>query len=172
MSDARWPEPPAHLGVVRLQALGRDLVDLDTAAYVSSPLTVRAHSAGRWPVDLTRETNRELLARHEAEHRAGAAFAHAILDPDGRREIGCAYLRPQDPGRARLTFWLLDDSTARPHASVVLAELLAWTDAWGAAPVVVRLLPEEDESLQAVTELGLSEVAMPDQDLPYRWFRV
>lgn len=172
MSDARWPVPPPYLGVVTLRPLGPDLVDVDTVAYLSSPLAVTAHSAGRWPVELTRDANLELLSHHRAEHDAGAAFAHAILDRDGQRELGCVYLRPHDDGLARLTFWLVDDTTGRPGATVVLAELLAWADAWGAAPVVVRLLPEETESLGAVAELGLTEIAMPDQDLPYRWFRV
>lgn len=183
-----WPPPGApegHRADVVLVPLTRALVDLDVAALAASPAAVAAHSAGRWPAHLTREQDLVLLAQHEAEHAAGEAFAYALLDRGQRRELGCAYLRPlaayltrtgtvlaAPPDAAVLTFWLLDDVDARPGATAVLAELGIWVDRWAAAPVVLRLLPEEHESLLAATALGLAEVAALAQPLPYRWCRL
>lgn len=171
MVDARpWPAPPGHEDAVVLEPLRRALLDVDLAAYLASPRAITAHSAGRWPTELSREQDLRLVAHHEAEHEAGEAFAYVVLSSDRTRGIGCAYLRPHT-GVAVLTFWLLDDTGARPSATVVLRDLLAWTRAWGTAPVLLRVLPEEGESLLAVADLGLVEVEVPGQELPYRWFR-
>ena len=72
------------------------------------------------------------MAVHEAEHVDGTAYAYAVLDHDGERELGCVYLRPLgeylertgthvhdsriDPERtAIVTFWLIDDRTCAPQ---------------------------------------------------------
>lgn len=114
--------------------LTRQIFDLDLAAYRSSPRAISAHSWGRWPGDdLSREEACRLIDVHEKEHAAGAAYAYAILDADGARELGCVYLRPLCPFLARtgtrldttpfdlsrtaiVTFWLIDDQEARPGA--------------------------------------------------------
>ncbi|MDH2416563.1 GNAT family N-acetyltransferase [Nocardioides sp. CER19] len=179
-----WPPPAAWRGAVALEPLTAALVDLDTSAYAASPVAVQRHSAGRWPARLTREDNLALIAHHEAEHRAGEAFAYAILTDDRARELGCAYLRPLDrflertgtrlagppEGAAIATFWLLDDASARPDELAVVTELLAWADAWAVARPVFRCLPEETASVAALEALGLTELAASHQELPYRWF--
>ncbi len=180
-----WPAPPAHHGLVTLEPLRLDLLGLDTAAYVSSPDAIRAHSAGSWSTEgFTIETNRELIARHEAEHDAGEAYAYAILAHDRSRELGCAYLRrladfcgrtgtvvdgmPDES--AVTTFWSIDDAASRPRQTDLLREVAAWVTSWGAVPWVLRALPAEEETVAAAAELGMRELAARGQQLPYRWF--
>jgi len=167
--------------------LTRRLLDLDLAAYRSSPRAIRAHSAGRWPVeDLTREEDRRLIEEHEREHAAGEAYAHAVLSADRTREVGCVYLHPLVPflerTGTRLTtgrldtartaiarFWLIDEA-ARPSTEQVLGHLRAWWCQWGAAGVV-RCLPEEAGSVAALEAApGLQPLSASGQELPYRWF--
>lgn len=182
----RWPVPPrSRFEDVALQPLTADLLELDTAAYVASPRAIRAHSAGRWPTEgFTAADNRPLIAHHEREHHEQTAFAYALLDPDGSRELGCAYLRPLadylertgtvlDPtpaGAAILSFWAVDDAAVRPSVTVLLGSLWSWVSQWGAATVVLRCLPEETEHVAAAEQLGLRELTAGEQPLPYRWF--
>jgi hypothetical protein len=56
-------------------------------------------------------------------------------------------------------------------ACAVLGELLTWVDDWGAAPVVLRALPEETGAVAAIAGHGLHEIPAHHQQLPYRWFR-
>jgi hypothetical protein len=181
-----WPAPPVHRRLVTVEPLRTELLDLDTAAYVASPEAIRAHSAGSWPTDgFTTDTNRELVARHEAEHDAGEAFAYAILANDRVREYGCAYLRRladfcQRTGTvvdglpaesAITTFWAIDDAASRPSHLDLLGEIAAWVDAWGVAPWVLRALPAETEVIAAAVELGMTELNADHQQLPYRWLQ-
>ncbi|WP_028659674.1 hypothetical protein [Nocardioides insulae] len=180
-----WPVPPTHAGEwVRLVPLTADLVDLDLAAYRSSPRAIAAHAHGEWPPDLTREQDLEMIAAHEREHAAGEAFAYAALAAEADRQIGSVYLRPlaahldragatveraEDAG-AFLTFWLIDDNSARPGATPVLRELLGWLADWPGPEALLRALPEEVTTTAAARALHLEELHAADQELPYRWF--
>jgi len=184
----RWPEPSTVHGDVCLVPLTRELADLDTVAYLSSPRAISSHSAGRWPVDgFTLEKNLPLIAHHEAEHRSGEAFAYALLGPRADREWGCVYLRPLAPylerthtrlalpeatvrSAAIATFWLVDDASQRPTAAEVVRVVEGWTEAWRPAPVVFRCLPEEGESRSALEGSSMERVDASDQPLPYLWF--
>jgi hypothetical protein len=183
---AAWPAPSVHRGLVTLEPLRIELLDVDTAAYVASPEAIRSHSASLWPTDgFTADQNRELVARHEAEHANGEAFAYSILANDRSREYGCAYLRRLAAFNRRTgtvvhgpaghsaitTFWAIDDATSRPSQVELLAEIAAWVDAWGAAPWVLRVLPAETEGIAAAIELGMTELTADHQQLPYRWFQ-
>lgn len=184
----RWPVPPElHTPELSVVPLTVDLLARDTAAYVSSPRAIEAHSAGHWPTEgFTQDDNRPLLSEHEREHASGAAFACALLSPDGSRELGCAYLRPLSayvartgtrleeahPESAILTFWAIDDASRRPPASVLLGHLRDWVAEWGAAPAVLRFLDAETETASAARSLGLLELDAAEQPLPYRWFAV
>ena len=169
--------------------LTSQILDLDLAAYRSSPRAISAHSSGRWPgQDLSREEARRLMAVHETEQSAGAAYAYAILDADGARELGCVYLRPLSPFLARtgtrfdtaaidpsrtaiVTFWLIDDQGARPSTARVLGGLRRWLHHWRAAGLVYRCLPGEAASVAALADAaGLCPLAASGQELPYLWF--
>lgn len=175
------------VGELRIVPLSIDLIDLDLAAYHASPRAIRAHSAGRWPSTLGLAEARRLMAIHEAEHVAGTAYASAVLDRDGKHELGCVYLRPLgeflertgtrlhtdgiDPDRcAIVTFWLIDDDR-RPPTPRILREIRRWVSAWGAADPVYRCLPAEVSTLAALdAESGLRPIVMTDQGPPYLWF--
>jgi hypothetical protein len=181
-----WPAPPTWRGELVIEPLTRDLAPIDTLAYTSSAEAIRRHGAGAWPTDgFTMAENLTLIARHEAEHRAGVAFA--LLSASRGRELGCTYLRPladfqrrtgtrllgapRDLSDAAIaTFWLVDDTSVRPGAATVVSELEAWVAAWGAAPVVFRCLPEETESIDGLRQRGLVAVEAVDQELDYQWF--
>ncbi len=168
--------------------LSSQIFDLDFAAYRSSPKAISAHSAGLWPEDLDREEARRLLGIHEKEHAAAEAYAYAILDPDGTRELGCVYLRRLsafldrtgtsfdteaiEPDRtAIVSFWLIDDQGARPSTALVLSSLRRWLHHWRGADLVYRCLPDEVASVAALEEAtGLSALIASGQELPYLWF--
>jgi len=188
MREGRWPELPATQGDVSLAPLTRELAALDTAAYLSSPRAITSHGAEQWPLDgFTLEQNIALIARHEAEHRSGEAFAYAALGPRGDQEWGCVYVRPVAPylertstrlalpeatirSTALVTFWLVDDESQRPTAAEVVRVIEGWTAAWRAAPVVFRCLPEESETVSALEGAGLERVDASGQPLPYLWY--
>jgi hypothetical protein len=184
-----WPTPQPVSGDLMIVPLTRRIADLDFVAYQSSPRAISTHSADRWPIEgFTREENCRLIAIHETEHAAGEAYAYAILSSDGMRELGCVYLRQLspylertqtrlslealDPNRTAIaTFWLIDDQAARPAASHVLRRLRQWIQQWGAVNVVFRCLPDETESVEALTACrGLRPIRASDQELPYLWF--
>ncbi len=188
-AQSRWPAPEPLLSEVVIVPLTRRLLDLDLAAYCSSPRAIHAHSAGRWPTEnFTGEENRRLIERHEEEHVAGAAYAYAILSADRTREVGCVYLRPLVPFLKRegtrlwggtvnadrtaiVTFWVLDDDAARPSTERILDHLRGWLHQWDAADTVFRCLPEEVGSVAALTGAeGLEPLPATDQALPYLWF--
>jgi hypothetical protein len=183
-----WPEPPLVQGAFRLAPLSGELVDLDTRAYLESPVAITAHSAGRWPVEgFTHEENLRLIEGHEREHAAGEAFTYALLSPGRDQEWGCVYLRPLqffldgsgtklalDPSvisdAAIVTLWLIDDTANRPAPEEVVASLEAWLRAWRPHAAIFRCLPAETEILDALTEAGLSQIKATQQELPFLWF--
>jgi len=183
-----WPEPPSVRGDVCLVPLTTELAVLDTNAFLSSPRAISSHSAGTWLTGgFTVEADLPLLRRHEDEHRAGDAFAYAILGPRGDQEWGCVYLRQLkayvDRTGTRLalplsaihsaaiaTFWLIDDDSRRATAADVVSMIERWTDAWGVAPIVFRCLPEERESVSALEGAGMIRLEASEQPLPYLWF--
>ena len=174
--------------MVRIEPLTSALVELDTTAYLASPVAILRHSSGRWPTkDFTASDNLALIARHEAEHLAGEAFAYSLLTAERDRELGCVYLRSLSDFQQRTgtrlvgphrdltsaaiaTFWLIDDARARPSAETVVAELESWIAEWGAAPAIFRCLPEEVETIAALRGRGLIAMEAVDQELPYQWF--
>lgn len=184
----RWPEPESVEGDLRIVPLSSHLLDLDLAAYRAGAQAIHAHSAGRWPADLGRDQARQLMSVHESEHEDGTAYAYAVLDQEGERELGCVYLRPlQDylgrtgthvhdsriePERtAIVTFWLIDDTDLRPSTAKILRCIRQWVTRWRAADPVYRCLPAEVSTLAALEAASdLRPIAMTGQELPYLWF--
>ncbi|MCY1139916.1 GNAT family protein [Actinoplanes sp. Pm04-4] len=160
---------------------------LDYAAYMASPDVIRVHSDGRWPVDgFTLEDDRQQVAQHEADHRAGRSFAFALLNPVRDESLGCLYLNPlqsylqragaDDETRARypadaamVTFWLRQDRQHTDLATTVVEAVTTWlpgTHLW-------RCLPAEHASRQALESLNLHPVTLNlvTEKRPYLWFQ-
>jgi hypothetical protein len=168
--------------------LSTHLLDLDLAAYGASAQAIHAHSAGRWPAHLHRDEARRLMSVHESEHADGTAYAYAVLDDEGERELGCVYLRPLgeylgrtgthvhddriDPERtAIVTFWVIDDTDLRPSTAKILRRIRQWATRWRAADLVYRCLPAEVSTLAALEAAsGLRPITVTRQELPYLWF--
>ncbi|MEX0428117.1 hypothetical protein AB3X52_10850 [Nocardioides sp. DS6] len=168
-----------------------ELVDLDLEAYLASPRVIATHSAGRWPVEgFTRENDLALLEQHAADHRAGRAFTYLLLDPAGKRSLGCVYLNPlrdylvrvgaaaptltaYAAGRtAMVTFWIREDRDAELSAPVAAAVHDWLRSAWRLVGHLFRVLSDERASVAALGALGLEglELALPAEPRPYRWF--
>lgn len=49
------------------------------------------------PATMTYQADKEDLARHEAENRAGEALTYAILDQRETKVLGCVYIDPPEP---------------------------------------------------------------------------
>ena len=165
----RWPEPESVEGDLRIVPLSSHLLDLDLAAYRAGAQAIHAHSAGRWPADLGRDEARQLMSVHESEHEDGTAYAYAVLDQEGERELGCVYLRPLqeylgrtgthvhdsriEPERtAIVTFWLIDDTDLRPSTAKVLRCIRQWVTRWRAADPVYRWFARGGVSTLAALE--------------------
>ncbi|GAB3429181.1 GNAT family N-acetyltransferase [Flindersiella endophytica] len=150
--------------------LTAELVDLDLAAYLASPDVIRVHSDGRWPVDgFTREQDAKLIARHEADHRAGTAFTFVLLDPARSTGLGCLYLNPlrSDDRTPRVTFWIRQDrqDTDLPYEVVRATDTWLAND-WPTTSHVFRILPAERASRAALERAGLRQVSVrqPEQE--------
>ena len=169
------------------------LAALDHAAYTSSPEVIGVHSDGRWPLDgFTLAEDRDLIARHEVDHRERRAFTYALLTASRETALGCLYLNPfrgflQRAGApddlvertlstcAMVTFWLRQDEQETDLADHVVGTVDGWLrDQWPLDGYVVRILPGEVSSRAALERAGLRQVDLGpfvDDRRPYLWYR-
>lgn len=167
-------------------------VGLDYGAYVASPEVIRAHSAGRWPVDgFTVDDDRNQVAMHHAAHQAHLAFTFILLDPSESESLGCLYLNPlhaylsragADPelqgtfpsASAIVTFWIRQDRQATGLAKAVAEDVNTWLlTAWPIKTHLFRILPGERSSRSALEGLDVQRVQLelPDEERPYLWYQ-
>jgi RimJ/RimL family protein N-acetyltransferase len=81
-----------------------------------------------WPEGLTLHENRIDLGWHEREFSLGHSFAWTVVEADGPRVLGCAYLYPSDrAGHAAMAFWWARESAADLDGAIgaVFREMLA-----------------------------------------------
>ena len=113
--------PPARIDLDsghHLRPLRAADVDMDYPAVMGSRqrLWKKYGDAWGWPrATMSYEDDREDLARHEAETRAGEAFAYAILDESEAELLGCVYIDPPEPDApagadATVSWWVIDDA--------------------------------------------------------------
>ncbi len=115
----------------------------DYAAVITSADAIR-HVFGPmngWPAaDISFAQNLADLERHAREFADRAAFAYALLSPDGERYLGCLYLKPitkPTPFDARAYFWLSTLADRGDLAERVLIDVQAWLKtAWPFRAVV------------------------------------
>jgi len=96
-------------------------VDLDYAAVMEDPATLRFSGGGVWPADdFTREANLADLLVHQKEHEDGLAFTFTVMNPDQSQCLGCVYI----------------NQLARVHSLTSIAE--AATDVVDGREAIVR----------------------------------
>lgn len=165
--------------------------ELDYAAYTASPDVIRRHSDGLWPVEgFTLAKDRELVEKHEADHKAGRAFTFVLLDPNEEESLGCLYLNPladyldrvgaqpviresYGPASAMVTFWLRQDLESADRARTVAEAVDGWIrDEWPLDAHVFRVLPTERCSVTGLQAAGfdLLALSLPGQHSGYLWF--
>jgi RimJ/RimL family protein N-acetyltransferase len=90
---------------------------------------------------MTREQDRQDLARHEAEIERHESFNYALLDADESRLLGCVYIDPPDAsdGDAEIAWWVVDDLVGSPCEAALDELVPRWiADAWPfSAPRIV-----------------------------------
>ncbi|GGL99958.1 N-acetyltransferase [Nakamurella endophytica] len=87
-------------------------VDLDMVAVLGSQERLWSVYGRAWgwpPATMTREQDREDLARHEAEIEAHQSFNYALFDEAETALLGCVYIDPGRPGAdADVSWWVVD----------------------------------------------------------------
>ena len=177
------PPPPPSDARLRLEPLGPEHTERDFEALVSSREHLRRTLAwGDWPEDgFTLEQNRGDLERHRAEFDAHEAYAYTVLDPTGRRCLGCVYLMPL-PGGARdqalLAMWVREDEVAQALDAHLLRTLTEWFGrSWPLESWVWPVHPDNGRGRTVAEAQGLTAVATTalEESLPghqgYAWHR-
>ncbi|MCB0887759.1 MAG: hypothetical protein KDB41_13500 [Propionibacteriaceae bacterium] len=136
-------EPPSRVDLPtghHLRPIRESDVDIDYPAVMGSQGRLWAKYGEAWgwpPASMTREEDREDLARHEAEIAAKETFNYAVFPEGEGRLLGCVYLDPPDddcpPGTDVLTSWWVVDAEAGGELQQALEEFLPrWLrDEWG-----------------------------------------
>jgi RimJ/RimL family protein N-acetyltransferase len=96
-------DPPTGLATDHfvLEPLGPQHNEDDYDAWTSSMEHIRAtpgYPESRWPREMTLEENRSDLERHARDFANRSGFTYTVLDPEGRRVIGCVYIYPDKEG--------------------------------------------------------------------------
>lgn len=112
---------PTHVEVGlghHLRPIRAEDVDLDMVAVMGSRERLWSLYGAAWgwpPAGMTREQDREDLARHAAEMLTYESFNYALLDSDETALLGCVYIDPPQkrwPGGgvdAEISWWVVDE---------------------------------------------------------------
>ncbi|KRF35256.1 GNAT family N-acetyltransferase [Nocardioides sp. Soil805] len=115
-------EHPTHVEVGlghHLRPIRAEDVDLDMVAVMGSRERLWRIYGDAWgwpPAGMTREQDREDLARHAAEMLTHESFNYALLDTDETALLGCVYIDPpqkqsaqQVGADAEISWWVVDE---------------------------------------------------------------
>ena len=97
-----------------LRPIRADDVDLDYPAVMGSRERLWETYGDAWgwpPATMTREQDREDLARHEREIASHESFNYALFDEGETALLGCVYVDPPEGGGsgADVSWWVVDD---------------------------------------------------------------
>ncbi len=122
--------PREYKGVsYKLVPLGPDVAQLDYDAYMSSIEHIRSVMGGKWPrPDLTMEDQAKDMAGEKAQWDARKSFPYAVLTPDGKKELGCFYIRPSGKQGydAVATLWTTKEAADRGFDKQLYSEMKSW----------------------------------------------
>jgi hypothetical protein len=106
----RVPLPFGH----HLRPIRAEDVDLDMIAVMGSQPRLWSIYGKAWgwpPATMTREQDREDLARHAAEMETRQSFNYALFDADETALLGCVYIDPPEKAGAdaEISWWVVDE---------------------------------------------------------------
>lgn len=144
-----------------LRPIRAEDVDLDLDAVMGSRDRLWSIYGEAWgwpPATLTREQDREDLARHAAEMEAHESFAYALFGPDEDELLGCVYIDPPEKVGdvdAEISWWVID--------------ALEWSDVKATLDAFVPAWIERDWPLSAPRYIGRDLTWREWLDLEDRW---
>jgi hypothetical protein len=106
----RVPLPFGH----HLRPIRAEDVELDMIAVMGSQPRLWSIYGKAWgwpPATMTREQDREDLARHAAEMATHESFNYALFDADETALLGCVYIDPpeKEGADAEISWWVVDE---------------------------------------------------------------
>ena len=110
-----------YTGQFHFQVLGPKFSEVDYEAVMSSRKRLRHVFAenSKWPeTDMSFETNKSDLVRHEKEFNSRVAFAYAVLNLAEDNYLGCIYINPteQVDYDCEVYLWVKDTEVALDQA--------------------------------------------------------
>jgi len=116
-----------------LRPIRADDVDLDWPAVMGSRQRLWSIYGEAWewpPATMTREQDRDDLARHESEIQAHLSFNYALFDEGETELLGCVYIDPPEKvgADAEISSWVVDRLVATPVEAALVAAVPAWID--------------------------------------------
>ena len=110
-----------YTGQFHFQVLGPKFSEVDYEAVMSSRKRLRHIFAenSKWPeTDMSFESNKSDLVRHEKEFNSRVAFAYAVLNSAEDNYLGCIYINPteQVDYDCEVYLWVKDTEVALDQA--------------------------------------------------------
>jgi hypothetical protein len=172
-----------------LRPIVADDAERDYEAVMDTREALRLWRQSTWPEDdFTLEANREDVVDMAERHAARRAYNYTVVDPSGRRCLGCVYVFPPTAtflARAAVTaldggewaaldavvfFWVRREQMADGMDGRLLAALRTWfAKDWGLADVVFAVSApcrQQVELLEGTDLTRRFEVQEPDSPEP------
>lgn len=113
----------------KLVPLGPDVAQLDYDANMSSIEHIRSVMGGKWPrPELTMADQAKDMAGEKSQWDSRKSFPYAVLTPDGKKELGCFYIRPsaKDGYDAVATLWTTKEQADKGFDKQLHSDMKAW----------------------------------------------
>jgi hypothetical protein len=113
----------------QLVPLGPGVAKLDYDAYMSSIDHLRATMGGNWPrPGLTLDDQAKDMAGEKGQWDTRKSFPFAVLTPDGKKELGCFYLRPSNKEGfdAVATMWVTQEQFDKGFDAELYRDMKGW----------------------------------------------
>jgi hypothetical protein len=152
-------------------------VALDYEAVMSSAEMLHCWSQGDWPAtDFTIGQNLADLEWHELKHTGREAFTFTVLDPAGRRCLGCVYIQPLLPVQfplckgaacaADVGFWVRQSELEAGLERHLWETISDWfKDEWAFECILYTLCQQETRQAALFAAAGLERLSactLPD----------
>jgi RimJ/RimL family protein N-acetyltransferase len=115
-----------------LRQISADDLDLDYPAVMGAQQRLWRMFGPVWgwpPADMTREQDREDLARHADEMTRNESFNYAVFDAGETALLGCVYVDPPESvgdHDAEVVWWVVDSEVGGPLEEALETEVPRW----------------------------------------------